>query len=117
VDLRPTIRSLAVALDDDVPTPILAARFHETLAVAVLAACRRARDEHDVSTVALSGGCFQNQKLTERTRALLEGNGFEVLVHADVPPNDGGVALGQAAIAAFRLRQSREDGHVPRNSR
>jgi hydrogenase maturation protein HypF len=117
IDLRPTVRSLATALDEDVPTSILAARFHETLAAAVLAACRRARDEHHVSVVALSGGCFQNQKLAERTRALLEGSDFEVLVHQDVPPNDGGVALGQAAIAAYRIQQQREDAHVPRNSR
>jgi hydrogenase maturation protein HypF len=52
--------------------------------------------------VALSGGCFQNRILTERTARALEAAGHEVLVHRRVPPNDGGVSLGQAAVAAAR---------------
>ncbi len=117
IDLRPAIRALAAGLGEYVPTSILAARFHETLAAAAHAACVRARAEHQVSVVALSGGCFQNQKLSGRTRALLEGSGFEVLVHGSIPPNDGGVALGQAAIAAHRLRLQQEDCHVSRHTR
>jgi hydrogenase maturation protein HypF len=59
-----------------------------------------------VETVALSGGCFQNARLSERTAALLERAGFEVLLHRRVPPNDGGVSLGQAAVAAYRQRSA-----------
>jgi hydrogenase maturation protein HypF len=52
--------------------------------------------------VALTGGCFQNRRLTERAHAGLERAGFEVLLHRRVPCNDGGIALGQVAIAACR---------------
>jgi hydrogenase maturation protein HypF len=54
------------------------------------------------STVALSGGCFQNKILFEETSRRLEADGFSVLSHARVPANDGGLALGQATIAAAR---------------
>ncbi|MDQ2971185.1 MAG: carbamoyltransferase HypF, partial [Acidobacteriota bacterium] len=77
---------------------------HETLARAIREACRRIRLSSGLEVVALSGGCFQNRLLTERASALLESDGFEVLIHRRVPPNDGGVSLGQAAIAAYRRR-------------
>jgi hydrogenase maturation protein HypF len=99
IDLRPAVRELAHAIRRGAPTPILAARFHATLVAAIREACGRA----DRRTVALTGGCFQNRMLLERTRARLEADGFEVLVHHKVPPNDGGLSLGQAAIASARL--------------
>jgi hydrogenase maturation protein HypF len=86
----------------------VAARFHETLARAALWACLRERDASGLSLVALSGGCFQSRVLSERCAVLLAGAGFEVLEHRRVPPNDGGIALGQAAVAARRL--AREEG-------
>jgi hydrogenase maturation protein HypF len=55
--------------------------------------------------VALSGGCFQNRLLTERTAQRLEAAGFEVLLHRQVPPNDGGISLGQVAVAAAWLER------------
>jgi hydrogenase maturation protein HypF len=70
-----------------------------------------------VETVALSGGCFQNRLLSESAKRLLEQDGFDVLVHGRVPPNDGGVALGQAAVAAWRSRQLKGGNDVPRHSR
>jgi hydrogenase maturation protein HypF len=83
----------------------IAARFHETLAQVIATACRRARERTGLDVAALSGGCFQNRRLAERAAALLEQAGFEVLIHRHVPPNDGGIALGQAAVAARRLRR------------
>jgi hydrogenase maturation protein HypF len=110
VDLRSTVRAIASDLRRGVAATEVAARFHETLAQAVLECARRARESTRLETVALSGGCFQNRRLTERCHGLLEHDGFEVLLHRLVPPNDGGVSLGQAAIAARTLQQG--DDHV-----
>jgi hydrogenase maturation protein HypF len=110
LDLRHTVRAVAADVRRGERPSRIAARFHATLAEAVLEACRRARHAHDVRTVALSGGCFQNRLLTESAQALLQADGFEVLVHRRVPPNDGGIALGQAAVAASRLRRSNGSG-------
>src|SRR5262249_1415731 len=98
VDLRPTVRAIAAALRAGEPVPLVAARFHEAVAVVIVAACRIIADPR---TVVLSGGCFQNVRLTERACALLCASGFDVLVHRRVPPNDGGLSLGQAAVAAW----------------
>jgi hydrogenase maturation protein HypF len=78
----------------------IAAPFHNGLADAVIAACRRIRDESGLSTTALSGGVFQNGLLLRRCYAGLSAAGFHVLAHRQVPPNDGGISLGQAAVAA-----------------
>ncbi|MEP6471165.1 MAG: carbamoyltransferase HypF [Acidobacteriota bacterium] len=103
IDLRPAVRAIVLALGRDEARGPIAAAFHETLALGILESCRRGRTDTAVETVALSGGCFQNRRLTERAVSLLEADGFEVLVHRRVPPNDGGLALGQAAVATWRL--------------
>ena len=82
----------------------LALRFHETLAAVVERSCLRARDLTGLTQVALSGGCFQNRILTGRALARLAAAGFTVFLHREVPPNDSGLALGQAAVASARLR-------------
>jgi hydrogenase maturation protein HypF len=114
IDLRPTVRAIAAELRSGILASRVAARFHETLARAVLEAARRARDSRHLETVALSGGCFQNKRLTRRCDELLARDGFEVLVHRTVPPNDGGVSLGQAAIAQRTLQQG--EHHVSGHS-
>jgi hydrogenase maturation protein HypF len=88
----------------------IAARFHNGVAAAVVAGCSLARETTGLGTVALSGGVFQNLLLLERTVAGLKARGFRVLVHGRVPPNDGGISLGQAAIAGATDRQNA--GHV-----
>ena len=79
--------------------PDIARRFHDTLAAAAVDACAAIRRESGVERVVLSGGVFQNKMLTERVYDLLASNGFQVFTHRLVPPNDGGLALGQAVIA------------------
>jgi hydrogenase maturation protein HypF len=102
LDARPTVRALVADLDAGVPIGRIAARFHNALAAAGAAACRSLRERYRISRVVLSGGVFQNEILLERTAALLAQDGFEVLVAERFPCNDGGIALGQAAIAAAR---------------
>ena len=81
------------------PPEIVAGRFHNGLARGLADASVAVRSRYGISTVALSGGTFQNLLLLTRTRAYLESEGFEVLVHRQVPPNDGGISLGQAVVA------------------
>jgi hydrogenase maturation protein HypF len=78
----------------------IAAAFHETIAAAATAACVEAGE---ADTVVLSGGSFQNLRLLASTRRRLERHGLRVLSHRLVPPNDGGISYGQAAVAAARL--------------
>lgn len=91
------------------PAPVIAARFHKGLAKSIAAmALKLARRDEDgarprFDTVALSGGCFQNKVLFEQVIDRLEGMNFNVLTHSRVPSNDGGVAFGQAVIAAAHL--------------
>ena len=87
-----------------VPVPAVAARFHRGLAATVVAGCERARAATGETTVALSGGVWQNVLLLATAVAGLEGAGFRVLTHSRVPTNDGGISLGQAAVAAARMR-------------
>ncbi len=84
----------------------VAGAFHRWVADAVLASSERSRAQTGIAVVALSGGVFQNRLLTELTVPTLTEAGFEVLLHRQVPPNDGGISLGQAAIgrAALTLR-------------
>ena len=93
-----------------VSSSTIALRFHGGLsAILVQVAKRLAR--HDTNAplfkaVALSGGCFQNRILLESVAAQLRQAGFVVLTHAEVPANDGGLSLGQAAIGGARLIES-----------
>ena len=79
----------------------IAASFHETIATAAAMACAEASDPR---TVVLSGGSFQNLRLLSSTRERLEQHGFRVLTHRLVPPNDGGISFGQAAVGAALCR-------------
>jgi hydrogenase maturation protein HypF len=104
VDFRPAIACIAREAAEGAPRPSISAKFHNTLAEAIVETCRRIRGETRLSPVCLSGGTFQNMRLLGLTVAGLRGAGFEVFLHAKVPPNDGGIALGQAAIAAELMR-------------
>lgn len=91
IDWRPAIAALLDDLAHNVDIPRVAARFHETLALALAAVASRAK----VQRIALAGGCFQNRLLLERCIALLRAQGHDVYWPQQVPSNDGGIALGQ----------------------
>lgn len=101
-----------------VPVPKMAARFHNGVSEMVEQACRWVSGEVGCKSVALSGGVWQNKFLLAKTVNRLEKAGFEVLVHRRVPANDGGVALGQAMIAATQMKAIKleEGSDVFRNS-
>ncbi len=81
----------------------IAARFHQAVARMVVDVCLAAREKVSINDVGLSGGVFQNVQLLRLTQAKLREHGFEVWTHRQVPPNDGGIALGQALVAVERM--------------
>ncbi|HTE63724.1 MAG TPA: Sua5/YciO/YrdC/YwlC family protein, partial [Solirubrobacteraceae bacterium] len=103
LDPRPAIRAVARDVAAGVPVPAVAARFHNGLAEATATACVLAAERHGLDRAVLSGGVFQNRVLLERTSALLRRAGLRVLVPLRLPPGDGGIAYGQAAVAAARI--------------
>jgi hydrogenase maturation protein HypF len=103
VDWRPTLATLIAARRNGVPADDLAAGFHAALAEGIAAVARRI----GVESVLLTGGCFQNALLTERTVARLRLVGCAPFWHHRVPPNDGGLAVGQAVFAARPLTEER----------
>jgi hydrogenase maturation protein HypF len=102
------VRAAAEDLGAGVPVPVIAARFHNGVAASIVTVCARLRERTGLATVALSGGVFQNLLLTGRVVGGLEDQGFRVLLHSRVPCNDGGISLGQAAVAGARARLVRQ---------
>jgi hydrogenase maturation protein HypF len=103
IDFRPMIHQIVAGLEAGQTQTHIAARFHHTLVAAIVEVCRRMRTDLDLDRVCLSGGCFQNALLLAGCVESLRGEGFEVFSHREVPANDGGISLGQAAIACEQL--------------
>jgi hydrogenase maturation protein HypF len=98
LDLRPLWRALALEVAGGRPPGVISGRFHASLASAGAELVRRAAAARGRLPVVLTGGCFQNARLSEGIAREL-GSGFEVYLHGEVPPGDGGIALGQAVVA------------------
>ncbi len=99
IDMCPTITGIVENLLAGVSVGAIAARFHRTLANVIVEACLRIRESDDSNRVCLSGGTFQNLTLLGLTVEGLRPHGFEIFTHQRIPPNDGGLSLGQAMIA------------------
>ncbi|MET9077232.1 carbamoyltransferase HypF [Streptomyces sp. NPDC004232] len=99
-DAGPVLAAVAAEVLAGIPAGRIARRFHEAVVALVLDMCRAVRQRTGVGTVALSGGVFCNTLLASGCHGALERDGFAVLAHHKVPPNDGGLALGQLIVAA-----------------
>ncbi len=104
IDYRPMIEGIVRDIADGVTTGIVSAKFHNTVAAFLSSSAKRVAQVCNLCSVVLSGGCFANQYLSRRLTNLLEADGFEVLTHREIPCNDGGIALGQAVIAAAEYK-------------
>jgi hydrogenase maturation protein HypF len=96
IDWEPAVLAILKNLEKKVPLGTISVRFHNTLAAAIAEVAERIGEKR----VVLTGGCFQNQLLTERTVGRLVSRGFRAYWHQRIPPNDGGISLGQAVVAA-----------------
>lgn len=106
LDFAPAVAAICADLASGRSRADIARAFHRTVARGVLDVCRRLKQETGYVRVVLSGGVFQNRLLTEEVADLLADEGFQVYCHRLVPPNDGGLALGQAAIAGAMQARS-----------
>lgn len=103
IEVGPALDAIVADVRAGVAAEQIAGRFHATVAEMLAAACARVRSETGIGVVALSGGVFQNRLLLERLAQRLADDGFGVYCNRRVPANDGGLSLGQAAVAAGRM--------------
>jgi len=102
VDSRPIVRAILHELEGRPDRPRIARRFHWTIVEMITVVCGRIREQRGLHRVVLSGGTFMNGLLTAEVVRRLTRDGFDVYRHHLVPPNDGGLSLGQLAVAASR---------------
>jgi hydrogenase maturation protein HypF len=102
IDTRPLIRAVAVDVRKGTSAAIIARRFHSALVELIHSVCRKIRSRTGIETVVFSGGVFMNALLSTEANHRLTEDGFRVHRHCLVPPNDGGLSLGQLAVAARR---------------
>jgi hydrogenase maturation protein HypF len=107
LDVVPLIRAIVNDLQQGIAISRIAGRFHRSLAEMLAQACMQIGAQTGLRVVALSGGVFQNRLLLEQLVARLEALGFQVYINRQVPPNDGGISLGQLAVAASQLLEGK----------
>jgi len=107
LDLSKMLKQIIDDIQQEITAGVISAKFHNCLAQALLEMAKAAREAEKLNTVALSGGVFCNRYLTNRLINLLKKNDFKVLSHRDIPSNDGGISLGQAAIAAALMKSKK----------
>jgi len=105
--LEPVIRGIVSDINCRVTKKVISARFHNTIAKIVLNLCLKLRKTNGINRVVLSGGVFQNMLLLDRSFTILKECGFEVYTHHRVPPNDGGIALGQVIVANELIKKGK----------
>ncbi len=114
INTRPIIRAVVEDIHAEVPAARIARRFHSTIVALTADVCSRLRNESGINVATLSGGVFMNGILTTDIGARLTADGFRVYTHRHVPPNDGGICLGQLAVAAATINAAnRPAGDCP----
>ena len=104
LDVTPMFRAIVSDIEQGVPASQIAGRFHRSTAELLATMCLGTREQTGLNAVALSGGVFQNRLLLEQLVTRLEEMAFQVYINQRVPPNDGGISLGQIAVAAAHLQ-------------
>lgn len=102
----PLFPAIMADLNSGISTAVIARRFHASVARGTTEVCQKIARQSGCDRVVLSGGVFQNRLLTELVYSDLTNRGLQVFTHSLVPPNDGGIALGQAAIAGWKTRRA-----------
>ena len=106
LDFTPMFPEIVESINKGQDISVMSRRFHDTVVHAVCTAVLEVARRTELKTVALSGGCWHNPYLLIRTRQILENQGLQVLLHGKLPPGDGGLALGQAAVAYWRWKEN-----------
>ncbi|HZU66903.1 MAG TPA: carbamoyltransferase HypF [Ktedonobacteraceae bacterium] len=107
LDVTPMIRAIVSDIQQGKPASLIASCFHRSISALLAATCAGVRAHTGINIVALSGGVFQNRLLLEQLVARLKEMGFQIYINRLVPPNDGGLSLGQLAVAAAQLEHSK----------
>ena len=115
IDTRPLIRAVVADIASGTAAGRIARRFHCSIVEIIMNACRRIRQETQVNMVVLTGGAFMNALLATEAAHGLHQEGFRVFQHRAVPPNDGGLSLGQIAVAAAVISQTPEESAADSN--
>lgn len=105
LDAEPLFKAVVDDMQAGVPVATIAAKVHNAMIAAIVQSCLVANAAYGISIVALAGGVFMNRLITEGAIAALEGAGFTVALGKELPPNDGAISYGQAAVAAARANQ------------
>jgi len=108
VDSSVIIHQVVEDIQEGVPREMISARFHNAIAEVTAEVCRKIANKTGLRKVVLSGGVFQNMLISNKLQQLLTRSGLEVFQHSEVPPNDGGVSLGQAVVARNLLKKRQE---------
>jgi len=106
VKLKELLAAVVKDVRNQTPVPVISLNFHHTVAEIITAMCQLVAKDTGINQVALSGGVFQNRLLLKLATAALQRAGFSVLTHRLVPPNDGGISLGQAVVANFNEEET-----------
>ena len=102
ISFRPAFDAMLEELAEGIPVAGISASFHNTIASALVECIRQQKEQTGISTVVLSGGCFQNKRLSEQLQQLLAKERITCYLPGRIPCNDGGISVGQLAVAASR---------------